>query len=83
MSEDIKNKTHEIPESFKHSHQFMPITDRPISLRDQFAMSAMQGDWANQNSEVGYFADCNDEQLVNSAKIYYRMADAMLKARDK
>ncbi len=53
------------------------------NLRDQFAMSAMQGDWANQNSEVGYFADCNDEQLVNSAKIYYRMADAMLAARGK
>nr|ELR5132886.1 hypothetical protein [Providencia rettgeri]ELR5186751.1 hypothetical protein [Providencia rettgeri] len=53
------------------------------NLRDQFAMSAMQGDWANQNSEVGYFADCNDEQLVNSAKIYYRMANAMLAARGK
>lgn len=67
----------------QEAREFMPIIDNPISLRDQFAMVAMQGDWANQNSEVGYFADCNDEQLVNSAKIYYRMADAMLKARDK
>ncbi|WP_273838940.1 hypothetical protein [Providencia rettgeri] len=50
-------------------------------LRDYFAAKAMQGDWANQNSEVGYFADCNGEQLVNCAKVYYRMADAMLKAR--
>lgn len=83
MSEDSKKKTYELPESFKRNHQFMPITDHPISLRDQFAMAAMQGDWANQNSEVGYFADCNDEQLVNSAKIYYRMADVMLAARGK
>ncbi|WER21533.1 hypothetical protein P2E05_15855 [Providencia stuartii] len=56
-------------------------TDTGMSLRDYLAAKAMQGDWANQSSEVGYFADCNDEQLFNNAKIYYRMADAMLKAR--
>lgn len=55
--------------------------DTGMTLRDYLAAKAMQGDWTNQNSEVGYFANCNDEQLVNSAKIYYRMADAILKAR--
>lgn len=57
------------------------VAQEGMTLRDYFAAKAMQGDWANQSSEVGYFADCNDEQLFNCAKIYYRMADAMLKAR--
>ncbi len=57
--------------------------DPGMTLRDYFAAKAMQGDWTNQNSDVGYFANCNDEQLVNAAKIYYRMADAMLRAREK
>ncbi|HIE4543227.1 hypothetical protein JFB93_06205 [Providencia rettgeri] len=57
------------------------VAQEGMSLRDYFAAKAMQGDWTNQSAEVGYFANCNEEQLVNSAKIYYRMADAMLKAR--
>lgn len=59
------------------------LTVNDATLRDYFAAKAMQGDWTNQNSDVGYFANCNDEQLVNAAKIYYRMADAMLRAREK
>ncbi|EMH1212280.1 hypothetical protein AB7Y15_19630 [Morganella morganii] len=59
------------------------LSQEGMTLRDYFAAKAMQGDWTNQNSDVGYFANCNDEQLVNAAKIYYRMADAMLRAREK
>lgn len=57
------------------------VAQEGMTLRDYLAAKCMQGDWANQNSEVSYFADCNGEQLVNCAKVYYRMADAMLKAR--
>ncbi|EJD6367777.1 hypothetical protein LHV16_17575 [Providencia rettgeri] len=84
MSEDSKNKTYELPESFKRNHQFMPITDHPISLRDQFAMSAMQGDFAAQDAESGYYTnETPDVFLVKRGEFYYRMADAMLKARGK
>lgn len=52
------------------------------SLRDQFAMAAMQGDLASQSVSLGHFDnDAPEESLVNRAKFYYRMADAMLKAR--
>lgn len=84
MSEDSKNKTYELPESFKRNHQFIPITDYPISLRDQFAMAAMQGDWAAQDERSGYFDENSGEATFSkSAEMYYRMADAMLKARGK
>lgn len=48
---------------------------RREALRDQFAMAAMQGDWASRGS---------DELITDyqkAAQIYYRMADAMLAAR--
>ncbi|EMX6285701.1 hypothetical protein ABN115_13425 [Providencia rettgeri] len=51
-------------------------------LRDKFAMAAMQGDLASQSVSLGHFAnDASEESLVNRANFYYRMADAMLKAR--
>ncbi|WP_311746848.1 hypothetical protein [Proteus penneri] len=52
-------------------------------LRDKFAMAAMQGDFAAQDAvEMGYYTnDTPDEFLVKRAEFYYRMADAMLKAR--
>lgn len=52
------------------------------TLRDYFAAKAMQGDLASQSEDLGYFPnDVSDEYLVNRANFYYRMADAMLKAR--
>ncbi|EJD6371464.1 hypothetical protein AAIC24_001830 [Providencia rettgeri] len=51
-------------------------------LRDKFAMAAMQGDFAAQDEESGYYQnDTPDEFLIKRAEFYYRMADAMLKAR--
>ena len=51
-------------------------------LRDKFAMAAMQSDWTAQSEDCGYYtSDSSDEQLLNGAELYYRMADAMLKAR--
>ncbi|WP_318837377.1 MULTISPECIES: hypothetical protein [unclassified Providencia] len=52
------------------------------TLRDYFAAKAMQGDFAAQQEENGFFShECTDEHLEKIAAFYYRMADAMLKAR--
>lgn len=52
------------------------------TIRDYFAAKCMQGDFAAQSNEVGIYGHhLTDEQLDNIAKFYYRMADAMLKAR--
>ena len=49
-----------------------------MTLRDYFAAKAMQGDWATGNaSSDGY------ETPEDAAKRYYKMADAMLKAREQ
>ncbi|CAB5643127.1 hypothetical protein [Providencia rettgeri] len=54
------------------------------NLRDQFAMAAMQGDWAEQDERSGYFDENSGEATFSkSAEMYYRMADAMLKTRGK
>ena len=52
------------------------------SLRDYFAAKAMQGDWAAQGAACGMFVpDSDDELFARSARMYFRMADAMLAAR--
>ncbi|WP_318559570.1 hypothetical protein [Providencia stuartii] len=58
------------------------VAQEGMSLRDKFAMAAMQGDWSAQDGEVGYYVDnIPDDGLIKRAELYYRMADAMLKAR--
>lgn len=53
------------------------------SLRDRFAMAAMQGDWAAQGASTGqYTCSISPEVLFARARLFYRMADAMLKARE-
>lgn len=53
-----------------------------MSLRDYLAAKAMAGDWAAQSEDIGCFdVDEEDELLENRAKLYYRMADAMLRER--
>lgn len=52
------------------------------SLRDYFAAKVMQGDWASQNESMGGFTnDVSEETLYDRARVYYRMAEAMLLAR--
>lgn len=54
--------------------------DPGMSLRDYFAAKAMQGHCGN--SRLGSFTSASrDEDLLRAAELYYRMADAMLKAR--
>jgi hypothetical protein len=64
--------------------QVIQKKDGDDRLRDECAMMAMQGDWAAQNEEGGYYTNSTDmEFLVKRAELYYRMADAMLEARKK
>lgn len=59
------------------------MSDQTITLRDQLAMAAMQGDLAAQDKDAfGIFAsDIPIKDLQYRALFYYRMADAMLLAK--
>lgn len=52
-----------------------------MSLRDWFAGHALAGDLANGDGGT-YGNDAKDEYLVDRAMLYYRIADAMIAARD-
>lgn len=52
---------------------------RGMSLRQFYAAKAMQGDWAAQNEGSGFFRNSETgDALQMRAKIYFRMADAMI-----
>lgn len=54
-----------------------------MTLRDYFAAKAMEGDWSSQGDSCGIFIpESSDELFDRSAKLYYRMADAMLRVRN-
>ena len=61
--------------AFPVAHSY--LIQSSMSLRDYLAAKAMQGDWA---AEV---AGANGETMEDSARRYYKMADAMLKARER
>ena len=61
--------------AFPVAHSY--LIQSGMSLRDYLAAKAMQGDWA---AEV---AGANGETMEDSARRYYNMADAMLKAREQ
>lgn len=68
------------PASGRPDMQF--VAQEGMTLRDYLAAKAMQGDLASQSVSLGHISnDASDESLVNRANFYYRMADAMLKAR--
>ncbi|WP_225740273.1 hypothetical protein [Burkholderia cepacia] len=52
-----------------------------MTLRDYFAAQAMAGDAANSAQDSTWQNDTPDDLLLERAKLYYRLADAMLKAR--
>lgn len=60
---------------------YIRCLEPPISLRDRFAMAAMQGDWTRANGTWANNPVGSDGDL-KSARVYYAMADAMLKARE-
>jgi len=54
-----------------------------MSLRDYLAGQALEGDWAAQSDFTGrYEQEFSCEDLGYRAQLFYRMADAMLKARE-
>lgn len=55
-----------------------------MSLRDYFAAQALAGDWAAQGDDAGgvYVDQSPQDGLELRAQLYYRMADAMIKARE-
>lgn len=58
------------------------VAQEGMTLRDYLAAKAMQGDWATERMDSGYWSqDDIDVIFKDKAETYYRMADAMLKAR--
>ncbi|MDL9982860.1 hypothetical protein QS817_06490 [Providencia rettgeri] len=60
------------------------LKENKVDLRDYFAAKCMQGDFAAQSNDINgsvYSNDLEDHDLDDCANFYYRMADAMLKAR--
>jgi len=63
----------------------LPGTEQELcgmTLRDYFAAKALEGDWASQGDIGTIYNHTKQEILVERAKIFWRMADAMLEARD-
>lgn len=60
------------------------IHNNGMSLRDYFAAQALAGDFAAQDLQLGEITnDMSDDWMLKRAQTLYRMADAMLAARDK
>lgn len=54
------------------------------TIRDYFAAKAMQGDWVAQPQDGHFFpVNTTEDALDKVAALYYRMADAMLRVREK
>jgi hypothetical protein len=51
-----------------------------MSLRNYIAIQAMQGDWASQSKSTGEWSnETKEEYFAIRARVYFRMADAMIK----
>ncbi len=53
-----------------------------MSKLERFAMAAMQGDWARPGG-ARYLLDVSDERLLDIARLYYRMARAMVEVGEE
>ncbi|WP_198385304.1 hypothetical protein [Burkholderia ubonensis] len=54
-----------------------------MTLRDYFAAHMMAGDAANSADDASFNSDATADGLRKRARLYYRMADAMLAVRDE
>jgi hypothetical protein len=52
-----------------------------MTLRDYFAAQMMAGDAANSADNNSWGNDVHEDYLHGRARLYYRMADAMIKIR--
>lgn len=78
-----------IADAAERDKRYMAARAEAISgatMRDYFAAKAMQGELAAMvdpsGSQCGIALDAPDEALARIAKHFYRIADAMLKARE-
>ena len=83
MNDKINDGGPAFPTMEPQEHSDKPYLHWGQSLRDKFAGDALAGDWAAQDGrETGVFANnMPNDGLVERAQLYYRMADAMIKAR--
>ena len=58
----------------------MQQPEQSIELRDYFAAMAMQGEMASQTEDSGYYSDQSYNRLAERS---YKIADAMMEARQK
>ena len=72
---------------FRNGQQVQAVFQTGMTLRDYFAAKAMQGELASMHDPEGEVCgvalDAPDETLSRLTTHYYRLADAMLKAREK
>lgn len=55
-----------------------------MTLRDYFAAKALEGEFAAQGEFIGEIKnDISNDWMLKRASTFYRMADAMIAARDK
>lgn len=83
--EDFKFNPPAFPTDSEHQPQAHVLHFEGMTLRDYFAAKAMQGDWAVQGDgdyQPAFRSDEPLENLTTAAVLYYRMADAMLAARN-
>ena len=62
-------------------HSTEKVVAKGMSLRDYFAGQALAGDMANPGEGV-FTSDANSKFLIERAVFHYRMADAMIAARE-
>ena len=60
---------------------FPPVISGGMTLRDYIAIAALCGDWAPGSEDNAWAHTTPDENLERRARLYYRMADAMMKVR--
>lgn len=74
-SDNLLSQVNGVAEAIGRIADAVEAREPAVSLRDQFAMAALQGIMANPA--------CVDSGLVEDAKLAYRAADEMMKARGK
>lgn len=85
MSGEIKDGGPAYPFMRETGFPNMPIVlgDSGITVRDLFALAALQGDWAAQNESSGSWSNSASIGILKErGELYYRMADAMLQTRE-
>jgi hypothetical protein len=71
-----------VPETINDGN-VIRASHKGMSVRDYLAAQMMAGDAANSASDDSWANDVKDEYLLARARLYYRMADAMIKVSEE